>query len=158
MYRETLRRAAFLAICCVAAGCRDGAKKTIPEDVTSARHEAARRACISAELAQDAEDQLQILQKASAGTENAALTFARAYEQRARVAQATYAQLDSARNHSSTPKDSTRHEEAAASFTLSAPEPGTVEANVAQDYERRFAQVYNDADHPCNWKAQLGDD
>lgn len=31
-------------------------------------------------------------------------------------------------------------------------EPETIEANIVAAYDRDFASLLNDADHPCNWE------
>jgi hypothetical protein len=138
----------------------------VPEEVAAARKEATRRACIANQLSQSSDEELKTLQQTTGmaapsvgqnvpqSAATAALAFARAYNQHAQLRTAAYAQVDSALNYSPTPGDSARHAANAAKFELSAPEPGSVEANVIQNYEQRFAAVYNDPRHPCNWLGQ----
>jgi hypothetical protein len=145
--------------------CGEWGRK-VPEEVTAARKEATRRACIANQLSQKSDDEVKTLEQtaglaAPAVGQNvpqsaaaAALAFARAYNQHAQLRTAAYAQVDSALNYSPAPADSARHAANAAKFELSAPEPGSVEANVIENYEQRFAAVYNDPRHPCNWLGQ----
>jgi len=138
----------------------------VPDEVAASRGEAARRACIANQLSMDSDDELSTLQQSTGevggsvearlpqSAATAALTFARAYNQHASLRTAAYAQVDSALNHSPTPADSARHASSAARFELMAPEPGSVEENVIRNYEQRFAAIYSDARHPCNWLGQ----
>lgn len=156
-------RRILLALTLVAfAACEEEAEG-VPEEVEQARDLAARHACIAEELAEDAAEDLQILQQAfgsqqGSGTgeaAGAAATFARAFLQHAQLRYAAYAQTDSAFNHSVGREDSLRHEQIAARYEISAPEPGTLEANVIQSYDEKLARRLADPDLPCNWRHQL---
>lgn len=136
------------------------------EEATVARREAMRRACIANQLLQVSDDELSTLQQTTGeaggsvgagmpqSAATAALAFSRAFNQHAQLRTAAYAQTDSALNHSPTPADSARHAAHAARFELIAPDPESMEANVITNYEQRFAAIYNDARHPCNWLGQ----
>jgi hypothetical protein len=155
----------LLPLLILLTACGEWGRK-VPEEVATARKEATRRACIANQLSQNSDEEVTTLQRAtgiaapSAGQNvpqsaaTAALAFARAYNQHAQLRTAAYAQMDSALNYSPTKADSARHASNAAKFELSAPEPGSVEANVIANYEQRFAVVYNDPRHPCNWLGQ----
>lgn len=127
------------------AACSDGG---IPPEVLEQRREAARGACIGRQLLGRAEQNLNTL--APLGTAGVAV-YARVYHEHAQLRASALAQADSAANYSPEPGDSARHAEAAARFAVRAPEAGSVEANAAAQYNREFAQMYADADHPCNW-------
>ena len=157
-----MRTPALLCVFLLLTGCGVFGDRE-PDEQTATRQEAMRRACIANELSQKSDDELKTLQQTTGeiggamgarlpqSAASAALAFARAYNQHAMLRTAAYAQVDSALNHSPTPTDSTRHAENAAKFELAAAEPGTVEANVISNYEQRFAVIYNDPRHPCNW-------
>lgn len=134
-----------------------------PDEATARRLEATRRTCIANQLSQKSSEDLKTLQQTTGevggalgaklpqSAATAALAFSRAFDQHAQLRTAAYAQVDSALNYSPTPADSARHAENAARFQLVVPEPGSVEANVISNYEERFAALYNDPRHPCNW-------
>lgn len=146
-----MRRGWLLLAALAGAGCAErGARET---DL-AARREASRSACIAAQISQQSEEQAAMLGRPGSAPVNAAAAFAQAFDEHARLRQAALAQLDSALNQSPTPGDSARHARAAASFEINAPEPGSVEANVFADYQRRFRTLAADAGHPCNWQAE----
>jgi hypothetical protein len=153
-----------LALLAAAAACDGGSEEVAPE-VEQARRAAARSACVGAELARHAEDQLQTLEASFPSGEGpaaditrqasrAALEYARAYDQHARLRVAAYAQADSALNHSPRRADSLRHVQRAQQFQVRLPEVGTLEGNVLQAYQRDFAARISDPDHPCNWELE----
>lgn len=150
-------RALSLALCFAAAACGDGDSAASPaqKEAEEARNVAARQVCIGQVLADQAAEQLQTLQ--SAGAPQAALVFAKAYDRRAQLQASSFAQLDSAYSHSPTPEDSVRHVELAEGFSTAAPAPGSVEANAAQNYQQRFALIFQNRDHPCNLRVELAD-
>ena len=116
-----------------------------------ARHEATRNACISQQLVQRAESNLQTLEATGVA---GVVRYAQAYLQHAQFRASAAAQADSAANFSPQPGDSARHAQAAARHVVSRPEPGSVDANVNAQYEREFAEIRTNPDHPCNWNFQ----
>ena len=162
------RLAAALIACALAlplAACDDGS----PEDSEGARNRllAARRACVAAEVHRRALSDVRDLEETVAGSGSdspaaemtrragaAALEFARAFEQHARLRTEAYAHVDSALNYSSRATDSVRHVEIARTMSIRTPEPGTLEANVIQAYEREMNTLAADQDHPCNWELE----
>lgn len=156
------RLAPLVLVLVLAAACERGSEE-LPAEVQAARVDAQRRACLTAELARAAEEDLQTLQETfeSVGegpaatltrrAAQAATEYAQAYRQHAVLRQAAAATADSALNHAATSADSLRLQERANRFVISAPEPGTIEANVIADYERKLAALFADQDHPCNW-------
>jgi hypothetical protein len=127
---------------------------------------ATRHACVSEELAREAEADLATLEDAFAalgGTAGsptgaaggAAVVFARAFQQHARLRAAAYAQSDSMLSHSPTPQDSARYAQAVERFEIRTPPPGSLEANVIRSYEQKIAAILADADHPCNWRHEV---
>lgn len=151
-----------LVLALAAAACERGPEE-LPAEVQAARTGAQSRACLTAELARVAEEDLQTLQETfdAAGdgpaatltrrAAQAATEYAQAYRQHAMLRQAAAASADSALNHAASSADSLRFQERADRFIISAPEPGTIEANVIADYERKLAAMVADQDHPCNW-------
>ncbi len=156
--------AAMAAVLVALAGC-DAAEQPQRRAVTTP-DEPARVACVSRELVARAEDnRLSLDQLAGADTVDAdpvqalsqraarsAFEFARAYEHLATVRATRAAYMDSSLNHAATAADSGRYASLAAQSRLQPPEPGTVEANVTDAYMRDFAVLFNDSDHPCNWR------
>lgn len=147
-----------------AAACGGDAADEAPSESLLARREAARAACIGAELLARAADNVATLEGNVAGTQpedpmaaltrtaqEAALGFSRVYLQHAELRAAAAAQMDTAANYAATRADSVRYAEAARQYAIRPPEPGSVEANVIESYQQDFAQIYTDADHPCNW-------
>lgn len=148
---------ATLLLLCAACGDRD--VERVPPEVLAARREAVRTACISGELLASAREDVTTLESSVPPDDGgiarmahlAALQYAHAYEQHATLRATNAALVDSAANHSPTGADSARHAEAASRIAIRLPQPGTVEANVLDSYQRDFLAVYADADHPCNW-------
>jgi hypothetical protein len=119
--------------------------------------EAARDACISAELlerARDGVEALEAFQREDAppmGPAAAALQFAGILEQHAQLRHAASAYADSAINHARAAADSVRYMQRAEAFLPRPPEPGSVEHNVASAWLRDYAAIRMDEDHRCNW-------
>jgi hypothetical protein len=145
-------------------GC-DAPEERPPTAAQLATREAAwRQACAARELATVSEDDISTLE-ASLGSidpadpigalsrraTEAALEFGRAFQRHAELRTRAYAQLDSAVNYATTTADSARFLERAATFTIRAPEPNTVEANVMESYVQRLNGILSDPDHRCNW-------
>ena len=143
-----------LALICALAACGDR-EEAASNDMTAEQALAARGACVGELLARTAQEDLQTLE--ASGTPEAIMMFSRALLQHAQLRYAVLAQTDSALNHSETTQDSIRHMQAADQFEIVLPAPGTVEANVITDYERRANAILADADHPCNWQHELND-
>ena len=154
MTRIALTSFRFLLVLAPLAACAD--EDTGPsEEQLQARDMAAREACIAENLALRAADELQTLEQLMVAS--GPLAFQRAYTQHANLRRAAYAQLDSAFNHSATPRDSAGHDEAARGFQIRAPEAGSVEESVIRSYESKFMVLFGDPDHPCNWQSELDD-
>lgn len=147
-----MRKSPLVLLLAVAAACGGSDDEGAPV-MSEASREAARRACISARLAQQTTDELQTLEQMS-GTGQLTV-FSRALNQHALLREVAYAHQDSAFRFSPTPQDSARHARLSDQYQISLPNPGSVEENVIRDYERKFAIIYNDQDHPCNWEAEL---
>lgn len=157
-----MKRTLTLLMLLATAACDRGTEE-VPPEVRAARQQARRLACLSAEMARTADEDLRTLEEtlASTGTgpasapariaAQAAISYADVYRQHALLREAAAAQADSALSRSATSADSLRHERQAEQFVISAPEPGTIEANVIIDYERKIAVLLADQDHPCNW-------
>ena len=141
----------------LAACGREGGAE-VPAEVAEERAFAARQACVAEELLNTARSDLETIE-ATVGTvgpvASSASQFSRAWVQHAELRMAALAQLDSARNHSPTPTDSARHQQAAEGVVLVPPTEGTVEANVFADYQRKATTILADSDHPCNWRHEL---
>lgn len=136
----------------VAAACADD--ETGPsEEQLQTRELAAREACITERLALRAQDELQTLEQLM--VVSGPIEFQRAYAHHATLRRTASAHADTALNHAATPADSARHAGLAQDFQIRLPEAGSVEANVIQSYDTNFAAIFNDADHPCNWQAEL---
>jgi hypothetical protein len=146
------------------AGCERGGSE-LPAEVTRAREQAARRSCVAEAMLRRASADVADLQDAVQGSSGdtpgaeltrragvAALQFARAYQQHAELLAAGYAHVDSALSYSRRAADSVQHAQMAQRLSIRRPEPGTIEANVIAAYDRDFASLLNDADHPCNWE------
>ncbi|CAN5773082.1 hypothetical protein BH23GEM3_BH23GEM3_03880 [soil metagenome] len=147
----------LLALLAVATACERGSRVE-PAEVTAARQEAARTACISAAIARRAQENLDafdVLDPAGGedaiGPMRAAAAFARAFAQHAQLRATAFAYTDSAANHARSGADSVRYMETAVSFAPRSPERETVEGNVAAAYARDHAALRADEDHRCNW-------
>lgn len=133
-----------------AAGSAD-ADEPLPAAVRAARRAAERGACISTELSAKATSDLAMLDTmAVLGPVRA---YALAFQQHATLRATAFAYLDSAANYADNPADSARYAQTAERFVISAPGPGTLEANILAEYERRFATLRADLQHPCNWES-----
>ena len=158
--------AASLLLLTLLAACDDGAGE--PSEARVANRGPARAACITRLLAERARTDLAALDSVfpdpSAAdptarirlqAARAAYEYARAYDQLAGLRASAAAYVDSAVNYSRTPADSARYAQLASGFRIRSPEPGTVEANVAESYARSFVALANDEDHRCNWDTEL---
>lgn len=147
-------------------GCGDQPAGEAAEDSPvnlAERRGAYRQACVAEDLAAQAEDDILTLEEVAAGAGSdpvaslsaraaeSALEFSRAYQRHAELRAAAYAHLDSAINHSVTTADSARYAQRAESFSIRAPQAGTVEENVFLSYQTNFIQLLQDEDYPCNW-------
>jgi hypothetical protein len=160
-----MRKSWVVTLLLLSAGCDAGGTETVPAEVREQRADAARGACIATELLRRADANLDVLEETldatsdepgiAAITRQAAISafeFGRTYHQHAQLRAGRLAHLDSAYNHGQRSADSLRHVRAAEGFATRPPAPGTVEANVAESYQRDFATVYQNPDHPCNWE------
>lgn len=75
--------------------------------------------------------------------------FAQVYATYADLRAHEAAYVDSAA-HSESKEDSTRFVQAAGSFRVNRPAPGSVEENVIRDYQRDLALSRQNPEHPCN--------
>ncbi len=127
-----------------------------------AQEEAARGLCIATELVRASDEEIDLIEASlPADIETniqaqrtwqpqiAALQFAQVLYDHAMLRRAAVAHVDSALNRA--PADSARHMQTATRYTPGPAEPGTLEANVAQEYERRYDRMRTDEDHRCNW-------
>lgn len=160
----TGRLSIALVVLGLAAGGCEREAPAVPEELAVARQQAARGACVAAELLRRASDDVTSLEETLASTSatgpaaevtrqagTAALQFARAYEQHAELRAVRAAHLDSAFNYAQRAADSIQHAEWAQRIAIRAPESGTLEANVFTAYEQDFRSLFQDPDHPCNW-------
>lgn len=150
-------RAAVLATAALllATGC--GGSREPTESERAARRQARLDACISDALQRRASANLATLDtllEQTRGADAPALlsaphAFARAYASYADLRAHEAAYRDSAYSAESR-EDSVRFVSLAASFRVARPSPGSLEANVQQDYARDFAASRQLPDHPCN--------
>jgi hypothetical protein len=138
------------------AGCPGRGEPTDAERQT--RREARRDACIAEALQDRAQRRLAaldtLLEDSRARGEVPALVsaphaFAQVYATHADLRAHETAYRDSAFS-ARTREDSLRYESTAASFRVGAPTPGSLEANVRQDYARDFIRAREDPEHVCN--------
>lgn len=154
---------AVLTVLVSVAACEPQREEADPGR-TPLQEEAARRACIAEELVRVADDEIDTIEaslpadiESSAQSQVvwqaqlSALQFAQVLRDHALLRRAALSHADSALNHSRSAQDSTRHMQTAESYASLQPEPNTLEANVANEYERRFARIRSDEDHRCNW-------
>lgn len=155
------RLPSLLLIAVLATACTDEQTDQRDAEVDEMRNLAQRRACISTELLAKARSDYETLRSTVGGDEanpvlaqamQASVAFSAAYLQHAELRQSVYANMDSAYNLASSPSDSVRYVQRADAIVISAPESGTVEANVMADYDRDFNVLASDADFPCNWE------
>jgi hypothetical protein len=150
-------RAALLAttVVLLAAGC--GGSREPTDSERAARRHARLDACIADALQRRAGANLATLDtllEQTRGADAPALVsaphaFARAYASYADLRAHEAAYRDSAYSAGSR-EDSVRFAGLAASFRVARPSPGSLEANVHQDYARDFAASRRIPDHPCN--------
>jgi hypothetical protein len=138
----------------LAAACADRGGPT-PEQ-RQARLEARLASCVAEEIHIKARHDLANLEALMGGGEEddpplgrAPHTFLRAYLVYADLRAREQAYLDSA-YHAAAAADSARYMEAAQSFRLNPPSPGTVESNVVERYGREFMSAWSNPRHPCN--------
>lgn len=152
---------AALALILSACGDRQAA---VPPEVQARRIDAYRAACITQRIHAEADEDEVIIEEMILAadpatpegqmtlmTSNAVLSYAVAFNRHADLRASVYAYVDSAFNHSPTPADSARYMARADAITLRPPADGTLEANVLTSFERKFAEMLADGDHPCNW-------
>jgi multidrug efflux pump subunit AcrA (membrane-fusion protein) len=160
-----LTAAGWLLLLALLGACGDQERVAAEAGITS--RGPARAACITRLLAERARTDLAALDSVLPGRSSedpvariqlqaarAAYEYARAYEQLAGLRASAAAYVDSAVNYSRTPADSARYAQLASGFRIRAPEPGTLEANVAEAYARSFVALANDEDHRCNWDTE----
>lgn len=150
----TLRTAAALLVLTVVLGACERAAGEDPER-RAARVAAARNACVAEELTIRARENLASLDTLAAmsggleGPLRATYTFAVVYRNFAELRSSALAYMDSAMV-ADTPADSTRFAQRAAQFVVRPGEPGTLDGNVSQEWERNFATTRGDPNHYCN--------
>jgi hypothetical protein len=160
-----MRKSWIVTLLLLGAGCDAGGTDVVPAEVRAQRANAARDACIATELLRRADANLDVLEETldatTAGPGIASITrqaaisafeFGRTYHQHAQLRAGMLANLDSAYNHVQRSADSLRHVRTAEGYGIRPPAPGTVEANVVQSYQRDFATIHQNPDHPCNWE------
>lgn len=157
-----VRRLYYLLMFAVlATACTDQQAAQRDGELGEMRSLAQRRACISTELLAKARSDYETLRTTVGGDDanpslaqamQASVAFSAAYLQHAEIRQSVYANMDSAYNLASSPSDSVRYVQRADAIVISAPESGTVEANVMADYDRDFNALASDSDFPCNWE------
>lgn len=148
-----------LAASLLAACADEDGPAPVPEAVLEERRSAERSACISDELLQRADDQVELLAQVSGAGEGgepqgvgaAPYRFALAYRQHAALRATTFAHRDSAVNHATSPEDSARHVRVVEQMVYRAPEAGSLEGNIVESYTRDFERIHSDPDHRCNW-------
>ncbi|HEU0012366.1 MAG TPA: hypothetical protein VFQ45_01710 [Longimicrobium sp.] len=148
--RPTL--AAALLLLTTLPACDRGDGLTTTQRQT--RRDAVLGACIAEELLVEARSRLAsldtlLMQSTTADMLRAPHEFARVYATFADVRAHETAYVDSAYRAGSS-ADSARFTRQAASFRISTPPPGSVEANVAEQYARDFQRARGNAYHPCN--------
>ena len=144
-------------------GCSGDSDEPSPEALEN-KEFAYRQACVARELVASGVDELQTLESVIANSDPddpigalnirataAAVEFARAYLNHAELRSGAYALVDSAVNHSASRADSAAYADRSNQYTIRAPNPETVENNVIADYQRDFATLFADEDHPCYW-------
>lgn len=150
----TLRTAAvLLALPALLAACGGDAGES-PER-REARVAAARNSCVAEELTIRARENLanlDTLAAASGGVAagmRAVYEYATVYRGFAENRSSALALVDSATS-ARTPADSTRYAQKAAQFVVRPAEPGTLEGNVAEEWQRSFNTARSNPAHFCN--------
>jgi hypothetical protein len=146
------------------AACDEGGDRPPDPEQLAFREAAWRQACAARALEEIARSDIETLEAAMTAFDpadpvaeisrmaaGAALEFGRAFHRHAELRNRAYAHLDSAVNVARTPADSATYIERAGAFSIRAPDPGSVEANVIADYEQRIAAILGDEDHRCTW-------
>jgi hypothetical protein len=146
------RRAALLALGALALAACGGED---PERAAR-RATAQRAACAAVELAVRANTNLAALDTLRAGPAPGLVEtlypYQKAYFDYAKLRERQAAWSDSAASAGS-PEDSARYAGEVARTMPPRPAPGTPQANAAATYERDFAAVMSNPDHPCNRSA-----
>jgi hypothetical protein len=151
----TLRTAAavLLALPALLAACEGGSGES-PQR-REARVAAARNACVAEELtvrARENQANLDTLAAASGGIGpgmRAIYEYAVVYRNFAELRSSGLAYADSAVS-ARTPADSTRYAQKAAQFVVRRAEPGTLDGNVAEEWQRSFNAARANPAHFCN--------
>ena len=161
-----MRRLALAAgVALLVAACGDAGDAPPPTaEQQATRAAAARQACAARSLEETAAENLATLEEARAAYNpndpmaainlaamTAASDFARAFASHAELRTGAYAYLDSAVNRAASAADSARYLEQAGRYSITMPQPNTLEANVMEDYQRGLQEILLDADHRCNW-------
>lgn len=156
----TLRTAAaLLALPALLAACGGGSDES-PQR-REARVAAARNACVAEELTIRARENvanLDTLAAAGGGIAagmRAVYEYAAVYRNFAEMRSSALAYVDSAMS-SGTPADSTRYMQRATQFVVRPAEPGTLDGNVAEEWQRSFTSTRADPAHYCN--TSVGDE
>ncbi|HEX8675560.1 MAG TPA: hypothetical protein VF710_26950 [Longimicrobium sp.] len=116
------------------------------------RTAAHRAACVAEELAIQANTKISSLDTLRAqgpGFVNQVYPFSKAYFDYAKLRERHAALLDSAAAAES-PEDSVRFTGEAGRNAPRPGQPGSIEANAAESYERDYAAAISNPDHPCN--------
>ena len=153
----TLRTAAALlavpALLALTAACEGGSGES-PER-REARVAAARNACVAEELTIRARENLANLDTLAAASGGiaagmqAVYEYAAVYRNFAEMRSSALAYVDSAVS-ARTPADSTRFAQKAAQFVVRPAEPGTLDGNVAEEWQRSFTRTRTNPAHYCN--------
>jgi len=150
----TLRTAiALLAVPALLAACEGGSGES-PER-REARVAAARNSCVAEELTIRARENLASLDTLAAASGGiapgmqAVYEYAAVYRNFAEMRSSALAYVDSAVS-ARTPADSTRFARRAEQFVVRPGQPGTLDGNVAQEWQRSFTRTRTDPAHYCN--------
>lgn len=153
----TLRTPAALtavpALLALLAACEGGSGES-PER-REARVAAARNACVAEELTIRARENLANLDTLAAAGGGiapgmqAVYEYAAVYRNFAEMRSSALAYTDSAVS-ARTPADSTRFARRAAQFVVRPAEPGTLDGNIAEEWQRSFTRTRTNPAHYCN--------
>lgn len=156
----TLRQTALLLLLpALLSACDRGPGESAER--RASRIAAERNDCVAEELLIRARENLAAIDTLAAasggaqGTLGAAHQYARAYHQLAQLRASAMAYTDSAMS-AATAADSARYMARAAAYVPRAPQPGTVEANVQNEWQRRFAELRSNPLHYCNQEPPEG--